>query len=305
MNIQQPAWTHALVHYLTAWWHAIAAWFIKLLFAQLFLTTFSLPIILWWGLPISALTVVGNIIFNPFIALFLLFSTLLFFCELAYLPSAAIVWALEKLTDAWLWLVAQGSHAALFALPKPPVIILLGIAAISLGIMYYFRHAPKRGILAFALFLLLLTGSLKLMLVPKIYSCEVPYGSSGSRNMILVADEACCCLFDTFGVLRAGNNNSWVDFTLRPLLVTTLGRTTCDVIIVMRPTPARLRAACEIAQRTHAQLLVVPESACNAAARTCMEQSTMPWKIVPDKLLRKFCFNRGRQRTQLREVFCK
>lgn len=303
MNIQQPAWTTYCVHRIKASAHACATWFIKILFAQLFLTSFSLPIILWWGLPLSLLTVVGNIIFNPFISCFLLLATLLFFCELLCIPTAALAWLLEQVTDIWLWCVGQGSSSALVALPKPPLFVLFAIAGAALWIMYTFAAKQHQGVVAFMLFLALLAGALRYTLVPSTMSCDVPYGS---RNVVVVADDTGCCLFDTFGVLRTGTqSSSWVNFTLRPFLVTKLGRISCDRIVVMRPTRARLQAACEIAQLTHAQEVVVPEEACNASVRACMEQAPIACKAMPEKLLRKFCFNHDRQRTKLREIFGK
>lgn len=256
MNIQHYPKIVQSIDRLKSYGHAVSDWFIKILFAQLFLTTFSLPILLWWGLPLSGLTVIGNIIFNPCIGLFLFFSTLLFFCELVYLPSWPLVFALEKLSDVWLWLVAQGSRHALIALPRPGTFVLLAIAAISLCIMYHFCHRQKQGIVWFLAFLLTLGCCLRWFLVPQTTAVALPYGS---RALWVVSEGKRSFLFDAQGVLRPGNQTrSWADFTLRPYLVTTLGRVTCDAIVVMQPTAVRLQAAVELAYKIKATYVVVP-----------------------------------------------
>jgi hypothetical protein len=234
---------------------AMEAWFIKILFSQLFLTTFSLPLLLWWGLPISTLTIVGNIVFNPCIGLFLLLCTLLFFCELLSIPSSPIVWALEQVTDAWLWVVAQGSRHALIAVPRPSAIVMIAIVVVAVWIMYRFAHRQRSGIIAFALFLSAIYCGSRLML-PSYKTVAVPYGS---KSLFLMGDYKRCFLFDTLGVLRSNQSRSWADFTLRPELVAQFGRVSCDALVIMQPTVARMRVADELAQRLHIPYLFIPE----------------------------------------------
>ncbi len=133
---------------------------------------------------------------------------------------------------------------------------MVAVAACALWIMYHFSHNQKSGVFAFSLFLLTLGVGLRYGVVPNKTLLPVPYGS---RSVVLVAADSKCFLFDVHGVLRPGNqSSSWSDFTLRSELVTMLGRISCDAIVVMRPTQARLQAACEIAQKIKTTYIVVP-----------------------------------------------
>jgi hypothetical protein len=233
-------------------------WLTTLIFAQLFLTAFSLPLVVWWGLPISLLTILGNIIFNPCIILFLACSLCLFFCELFSLPSFPFAWCLERLTDAWLWLIAQGTRHALIALPKPHGCLLILMACIPLWIMYVCAHRRQRGITLFVMYLLSVSFLLKFFVI-KNSALTVPYGT---RSVQLVTQGKRCCIIDTQGILRCGEHNrSWVDFTLRPVLVSKLGRLTCDGIVLLKPTEKQISAAYALAERVKASVIIIPQEA--------------------------------------------
>ena len=78
---------------------------------QIFLTISALPILVLWGLPISILTVPGNLIFAPLLSTFLFISSLIFFLELINMPNNVPIWCLEKLSNFWVKLVPP-KHAA-------------------------------------------------------------------------------------------------------------------------------------------------------------------------------------------------
>jgi len=121
---------------------------VRFIIVQLFLTLISLPILVAWGLPLSILSPIGNLIFAPLLTLFLLFSSLVFFCELIYLPNAWLVWPLELITSAWhkLLCLEQGTSLCAFTKPSPWILCIIpaaALAATSLKIMYH----PARSML--------------------------------------------------------------------------------------------------------------------------------------------------------------
>ena len=67
---------------------------IQFLQVQLFLSLASLPILVAWGIPFSLATVAGNFLFSPFLTLFLLLSSLIFFTELIFIPNAWLIFFL-------------------------------------------------------------------------------------------------------------------------------------------------------------------------------------------------------------------
>jgi len=238
-------------------------WLLQALFVQLFLTLFSWPILLWWGLPISVLTMVGNIIFNPFIVLFLLFSAGLFFCELLGLPSGIFVALLELLTNAWLAIMAYGSPSALIAFAQPSWWFAALIPAIAVAIVYRsVYHNSKMAIVALGALLLGIGFFLKILFLPAHNIIRVPYGN---RAVFLVQrknffSNIHTVLLDSSGVLR--NDTAlvnWVDFTLKPCMAKNLGAVDCDSIIIMKVTKQRLLAAQKLAQSLHASIVIASQ----------------------------------------------
>lgn len=219
----------------------------KLLYAQLFLTLLSWPILLWWGLPLSWLTLLGNLIFNPCIMVFLLFSICLFFSELVGLPSGIWVVLLEHTVALWLWFVGWGSGLALMAFPCPSGWVLIAIPLATLLIAYKFQTSRHKRLLVMALFFAGLAFYLKLACMPAPGSYLLPGGKSG---LVFQFDGTRVILVDELGVLRNGAGlPKWVDFTLRPFLAKKFGRLAVDGIVVKHPTQARLKAADVIAKR--------------------------------------------------------
>lgn len=80
----------------------IGPWIGKFLYLQLFISLIAFPLLLCWGLPISLLSPVGNLIFGPFLTVFLFLSSMLFFTELLYLPNGWIASVLDTFTQSWL-----------------------------------------------------------------------------------------------------------------------------------------------------------------------------------------------------------
>src|SRR5438309_4921602 len=103
---------------------------------QLFISFISLPFLISWGLPISLLTPISTLIFGPFLTCFLLISSLIFFLELFYLPNAALIWCLEKITSIWLACLSLEQRAWLIGFIKPPMIILMIIPLVALAAVH-------------------------------------------------------------------------------------------------------------------------------------------------------------------------
>jgi hypothetical protein len=103
---------------------------------------FSAPILLWWGIPISALTLVGNVFFTPFLALFILLSSLFTVCAATGITPTPFAWALNTLTEIWLQLLNLGSKKVLFAQLYSPILLAM-LIAIVLGVGYKLFEAKS------------------------------------------------------------------------------------------------------------------------------------------------------------------
>lgn len=233
-------------------------WLAQVVWVQLFLTLISLPFLLWWGLPLSLLTLVGNIIFSPVIMVFLFLSTLLFFALLLGLPVGLLIALLEWVSGWWLWMLSFGGPGVLVAIPCPRWWIL-PLMPLSACVVLFHRHVatPCRRIVAY--------GALLGFFVMLCYathksgSIELPYGKKkvwylydeGARKHLLV---------DRDGVLKNSKGLlAWADYTVRSRLVRA-GTVSVDVLVIVKPTERRLRAAYQVATRLSIPSILIPKS---------------------------------------------
>lgn len=91
---------------------------------QLYLTLISGPILVYWGLPISLASPIGNIVFHPLLTLFLFLSSLIFFCQILHIPHGICIYGLQKTSHLFHYLLGLGSQQWLMGFIKPPLWIL-------------------------------------------------------------------------------------------------------------------------------------------------------------------------------------
>jgi len=111
-------------------------WLLNALKLQLFLNIISLVILIHWGLPVSILSPIGNLVFAPFLIIFLTLSSLVFFTELLYISNAWIANILESFTNCWIKLLSLGNDNWKIYLAQPPfyisiLLIMLSILAVK------------------------------------------------------------------------------------------------------------------------------------------------------------------------------
>lgn len=115
----------------------IKAWVKSGLNVQFLTTTLSLPILIAWGLPISLMTVVGNLCALPFLVATLTLSSLLFLTELIGLPNALIAQATNLIIEIWHFFIKQGSPSWLVGYHAPPFFIsIILVTAVPIALMY-------------------------------------------------------------------------------------------------------------------------------------------------------------------------
>lgn len=104
----------------------------------------SLPILIMWGIPLSVMAPVGNIIFTPFITVFLALCCVTFIAYLCYLPITGFLYALEHITEQWLGLLSSGDNGWLigFAYPGPLVLCAIPLGTFLI-LALYLRPAVK------------------------------------------------------------------------------------------------------------------------------------------------------------------
>ena len=112
-------------------WQYLKNYIVQFTLTQLIATIVALPILVSWGLGISMMTCVGNLIFAPLLSLFLFTSSLMFFTELVGIPNMFLASLLEWLAAAWHTMLELGSNDWIIHFSKPHQGALLFIPIIT------------------------------------------------------------------------------------------------------------------------------------------------------------------------------
>lgn len=215
-------------------------WILKGIQLQLFITLFSLPLLCAWGLPLSLLSPIGNLLFGPLLTLFLLVSSLIFFTELIGIPNEFLISLLTYITSYWLsimhadtkrWLIGfvNPSYGVLFLLPLGGIFIMichqtrtLGRSIVCLTLLifsfwaytwYAYRHKSR--------------------IIPIVSPTGSVHLIQHNRTLILIDPGS---IGSTLGAC------SFVQYTLIPQIIQHTGRTFLDHVIVLQPNSMTLKA---------------------------------------------------------------
>jgi hypothetical protein len=96
-----------------------------------------------WQMPIAPLSLLGNIIFVPFLVIFLVLASILFFTQLYCLPNAWIAYCLNKVTDWWLTILSLPSGNHVITVPCQSYWMPAGVFIASLFIIhtkFFWKH---------------------------------------------------------------------------------------------------------------------------------------------------------------------
>ena len=192
--------------------YRIAHKFRAFMILQLFITCISLPILIWWGLPVSLLSPLGNLFFSPFLTAFLTIASLLFFTELLCIPNGFFAWLLDGITTIWLKLLAWHPPGMLHAFAQPPLWILLlpPIAALIIISHHTTKHPKKSGALL-ALTLFLFCFALKTVQTQDAQLFGIECNGS---DVIVLHKHNTITIIDPGAIGRRPSGPSWVQYNL-------------------------------------------------------------------------------------------
>ncbi len=177
---------------------------------QLFLSLISLPVLVTWGLPFSLTTVFGNLLFTPFLTLFLLISTGIFFFELLHISNNWLIHALEKLCAFWMYCLDHGSTTWLYGIDYYGLIICI-LCAFTACILLHHKHWGREKN-SWYLFLLLL-------LVPftyqKIRSFFTQKGhiTCIKKNALITSSNGTISVIDYGALGEKKSAGTWIQYT--------------------------------------------------------------------------------------------
>jgi hypothetical protein len=210
------------------------------LLCQLVVTLVSLPILVFWGLPLSLMSIVGNLIFLPFLTLFLLLSSIIFFTELLFIPNGIFTISLDFITEWWLYFLHYGKKEWLIGFSHPK--ILSAIILIQIAINIFLHRKIKRYLLTAnyaALVIILVTFTLATR-VTKETKFFIP--DSQEKLFIETHCDNTITLTDHGFFSKKTSPEKAVLFDFRPYLTQKFGTITIKELIEKRPGQRSFRA---------------------------------------------------------------
>lgn len=223
---------------------AVYYWVLRFIQLQLFITIFSLPILIAWGLPFSALSFVGNLIFSPVLALFLFISCLIFFCEMLCIPNTWLIYVLEVMTRWWLTLLKIPDKRVLVGCAYSSKLVLALLPVLALSVLFYKKTGSlHRSIISFIS--ILLCFMLYAQYIQPTRNYLTPACNAGVVHIIQTPHRL--TVVDPGGAIgQRASSMSWVQFTLVPYIIKQTGKTTIDHLVLLEPGTFLLQAITQL-----------------------------------------------------------
>lgn len=223
---------------------------------QLFITLISIPILLSWGMPISLLTFAGNFLFSPILTVFLLLSSLVFFCEILSIPNGILIWFLEKITHWWLWLMQFAGHSVLLPFAMPSIAMLILIFLLTLAILHHKKiQTPFKAIACYSILLGLTCAYLAL---PAYSSNRMTSIDCNKGTVHIFKHNNQIVIIDPGVIGRRLSAPSWCEYTLMPALAKQLGTNTIDHLIVLQPNRIIFEALINLQEKICIKNIYIP-----------------------------------------------
>ncbi len=229
---------------------------IKSLQLQLCISLISLPFLVSWGIPISIMTLFSTLLFGPFLTLFLLISSIIFFCELIHLPHSLFDTLLECITSTWLFFLNISQQSWLIGFTKPPLIALLLIIPCTLAIMHHKNNVTAQSRVT-QLFMLFIAICCIMKLFPYQYNA-VETITSHNKTLYLINHDNKLALIDN-GVFSARlSSESFITYTLIPEIIKKTGKMHINHLIVHKVNKRTFDAIAFLSTKMHIKHVYVP-----------------------------------------------
>lgn len=223
---------------------------------QLFLTLFSWPILLYWGIPISIASPVGNLIFGPFIISFLGLSTVIFFCEIFYIPNGLFISFLESISSWWYSISSYSQRSWLVGYPQPsPVYLLLIPIAACLLLHHKKLGSSHKRIIAFLILLGATCGYLRYIRSSLESIITLP---CFKKELLIINSSDKHTLIDTGALCSNISSSTWVSYSLIPNLIKK-GINKLDHVFMLKPSTTEFKAIKQLCQNFQVNNLYLPK----------------------------------------------
>ena len=215
------------------------SWFYNFMHVQLFLSLISLPILVAWGLPFSLTTVFGNLIFTPFLTIFLLISTGVFFFELLRIPNGWLVYALEKLCTLWMYCLDYGSTTWLYGIDRWGLLICSVCAFTACILLHHKQWGREKN--SWSLFLLLLITPFAYQKVRSFFTQKGRI-TCIKKNALITSNNGTISVIDYGALGEKKSAGTWIQYTFLAEVLKQCGSVQFDTITCLYTNAQTLEA---------------------------------------------------------------
>lgn len=198
---------------------------------QLFVTLCSWPLLAVWGIPLTPASLLGNLIFTPFVTIFLFVTSLIFISELMGLPNGYLIMLLEQITSVWLWLLSWSNRSWLFIAAHPPFFVTVLLFFAACITMIYRPFTQNNRISLFIIFLLGGGYVIPHYLSKRDLNVRC---SHCNKKLTIIRSQQIVCLIDNGIIGRQISAPKQICFTLIPTLCKK-GITKLDHVLIQKP----------------------------------------------------------------------
>ncbi|MFH1643844.1 MAG: hypothetical protein ABIA74_01590 [bacterium] len=215
-----------------------AKYFKNFLLAQLIVTLAMIPVLVNWGLELSVMSFFGNLIFTPFLMIFLMLSSLVFFTQLLCIPNNWLIFLLNQTTLFWDKILNLSSKDWLFGFSKAPTWPLFLIA---LFFIYFLKNklinSHQKQICALTFGIILMLGYLQF------YPYTNPNLTFNKKLLINIDGTQKINIVDNGLFNQTKNLEKMIEFELKPFLIQNFGKSKIENLIIKNPTHKNLDGA--------------------------------------------------------------
>lgn len=204
--------------------------FLFFLELQLLISVVMLPILIAWGLSISVMTIVGNLVFAQFLTAFIFVSAVIFICDFFGIPNTYATTSLEWVTNIWDYFLSFGSVHWLVGYPHY-LFALSVLAAVAACMLYYKKKYTQHQRILFLTGLYLCIPVAKVTLKKK-YSHSVIM--QGNQKFYLIEKDGVVYAFDCGALGARPSSQSWIEYTLASHMIKTFGATHIDMLFLCK-----------------------------------------------------------------------
>lgn len=240
---------------------------------QLVITLMSLPILIAWGLPISYMSPLSNLIFTPLLILFLWIACIFAICALAGIPCSIFATILDQLTRLWMWLLSFSKPCWLLGFSKSTHAYSIVICFLIIALYTYKKPTTKKAIM-------MLLALCSIMLIARWHFMKNVYQNLNGMPMIAIRLNNKNYVIDHGALCLKQNFYNHIDYTIIPSLIKQTGITTIDTLVLCKPSKRLAKIALQFCKQMNVKKIIATTK-CDCYKTLCIAYKNSDVQILP------------------------